>query len=42
MKKKKEELLNSIYEKLKKYDELGIKITKEELEIFFNSLISKN
>ena len=42
MKKKDEQLINSIYEKLKIFKKDGLKITKKEVEDFFYLLINKN
>ena len=42
MKKKDEQLINSLYEKLKNFKKEGITITKKEVEDFFNFLIKKN
>tara|TARA_B100000963_G_scaffold315781_1_gene295150 strand:+ start:924 stop:1055 length:132 start_codon:yes stop_codon:yes gene_type:complete len=40
--KKDEQLINSLYEKLKIFHKEGLKITKKEVEDFFYSLIKKN
>ena len=42
MKRKDDQLINSLYEKLRKYKNEGLKITKKEVEEFFNLLINKN
>ena len=42
MKKKDEQLINSLYEKLKIFKKDGLKITKKEVEDFFYLLINKN
>ena len=42
MNKKDDQLINSIYEKLKKFKKDGLSITKKEVEDFFNLLINKN
>ena len=42
MKKKDDQLINSLYEKLKNFKKDGLVITKEEVEEFFNLLINKN
>ena len=42
MKKKDEQLINSLYEKLKFFQKDGLKITKKEVEDFFYLLINKN
>ena len=42
MNKKDDQLINSIYEKLKKFKKDGLSITKKEVEDFFHSLINKN
>ena len=42
MNKKDEQLINSIYEKLKIFKKDGLKITKKEVEDFFYLLINKN
>ena len=42
MKKKDEQLINSIYEKLNFFKEEGLLITKKEVEDFFYLLIKKN
>ncbi len=42
MKKKDEQLINSLYEKLKIFQKDGLKITKKEVEDFFYLLINKN
>ena len=42
MKKKDEQLINSLYEKLKNFKKEGITITKKEVEEFFYLLINKN
>ena len=41
-KKKDDQLINSLYEKLKIFEKEGIIITKKEVEDFFNLLIKKN
>ena len=40
--KKDEQLINSVYEKLKNFKKEGLKITKKEVEDFFYFLIKKN
>lgn len=42
MKKKENQLINSLYEKLKNFEKEGLKITKKEVEDFFYFLIKKN
>ena len=42
MKRKDDQLVNSLYEKLKNFKKEGISITKKEVEDFFYSLINKN
>ena len=42
MKKKDDQLINSLYEKLKIFKKEGFKITKKEVEDFFYLLINKN
>ena len=42
MKKKDEELINSLYEKLKNFNKEGLTLTKKEVEDFFYLLINKN
>ena len=42
MKKKDDELINSLYEKLKNFKKDGLIITKKEVEEFFYFLINKN
>ena len=42
MKRKDDQLINSIYEKLKKFKKDGLSITKKEVEDFFYLLINKN
>ena len=42
MKKKDEQLINSIYEKLKNFKKEGLIISKKEVEDFFYLLINKN
>tara|TARA_Y100000589_G_scaffold150821_1_gene143835 strand:+ start:102 stop:230 length:129 start_codon:yes stop_codon:yes gene_type:complete len=42
MKKKDDELINSLYEKLKNFKKEGLIITKKEVEEFFYFLINKN
>ena len=42
MKKKDEQLINSLYKKLKNFDKKGLLITKKEVEDFFSLLINKN
>ena len=41
MNKKKEELVDSIFKKLKSYETKGINITKKDVEAFFSFLINK-
>tara|TARA_Y100001978_G_scaffold106659_1_gene95252 strand:- start:1185 stop:1319 length:135 start_codon:yes stop_codon:yes gene_type:complete len=41
-KKKDDELINSIYEKLVIFKKEGLKITKKEVEDFFYLLINQN
>ena len=42
MKKKDDQLINSLYEKLKNFKKEGLTITKKEVEDFFYLLINKN
>ena len=42
MKKNDDELINSLYEKLKRFKKEGLIITKKEVEDFFSLLINKN
>ena len=42
MKKRDDQLINSIYEKLKNFKKEGLIITKKEVEDFFYLLIKKN
>tara|TARA_Y100001978_G_scaffold160592_1_gene146741 strand:+ start:373 stop:501 length:129 start_codon:yes stop_codon:yes gene_type:complete len=42
MNEKDEQLINSLYEKLKDFKEQGLIITKKEVEDFFYLLINKN
>ena len=42
MKKKDDQLINSLYVKLKNFKKEGIIITKKEVEDFFYLLINKN
>ena len=42
MKKKDDQLINSLYEKLIKFKKEGLTITKREVEDFFYLLINKN
>ena len=42
MKKKDDQLINSLYKKLNKLKEEGLIITKKEVEDFFNLLVKKN
>ena len=42
MKKEDNQLINSIYEKLKNFRKEGLIITKKEVEDFFYILINKN
>jgi len=42
MKKKDDQLINSIYEKLKNFKKNGLIITKKEVEDFFYLLIKNN
>ena len=42
MKKKDDQLINSIYEKLKNFKKEGLVITKKEVEDFFYLLIKNN
>ena len=42
MKRKDDQLINSIYEKLKNFEKNGLKITKKEVEDFFYLLIRNN
>ena len=42
MKKKDEQLINSLYEKLKNFKKEGLLITKKEVEDFFYLLIKEN
>ncbi len=42
MKKKDDQLINSIYEKLNLFKKEGLIISKKDVEEFFYSLINKN
>ncbi len=42
MKKKDDQLINSLYEKLKSFKKDGLLITKQEVEDFFYFLIKNN
>jgi len=42
MKRKDDQLINSLYEKLKTFKKEGIRITKKDVEDFFYLLIKKN
>ena len=42
MTKKDDQLINSLYEKLKLFKKEGLSITKKEVEDFFYLLIKKN
>ena len=42
MKKNDDQLINSLYEKLKNFKKEGLTITKREVEDFFYLLINKN
>ena len=42
MKNKDDQLINTLYEKLNKFKEEGLTITKKEVEDFFYLLINKN
>jgi len=42
MNKKDDQLINSIYEKLKNFEKEGLIITKKDVEKFFYLLIKKN
>ena len=42
MKKKDDQLINSLYEKFKNFKKEGLVITKKEVEDFFYLLINKN
>ena len=42
MKNKDEQLINSVYEKLKNFQKEGLTISKKEVEDFFYFLIKKN
>ena len=42
MKKKDDQLINSLYGKLKNFKKDGLTITKKEVEDFFYLLINKN
>ena len=42
MNKKDDQLINSLYEKLKNFKKEGLTITKKEVEDFFYLLIKKN
>ena len=42
MKSKDNQLINSLYEKLKNFQKDGLTITKKEVEDFFYLLIKKN
>ena len=42
MKMNDEQLINSLYEKLKMFKKEGLIITKKEVEDFFNFMMNKN
>ena len=42
MTKKDDQIINSLYEKLKNFKKNGLKITKKEVEDFFYLLIKNN
>ena len=42
MKRKDDQLINSLYEKLNNFKKEGLSITKKEVEDFFYLLIKKN
>tara|TARA_Y100001978_G_scaffold164882_1_gene152076 strand:- start:26 stop:154 length:129 start_codon:yes stop_codon:yes gene_type:complete len=42
MKKKDDQIINSLYEKLKIFKEEGLIITKKEVQDFFYLLVKKN
>ena len=42
MKKKDDQLINSLYEKLKYFKKDGLSVTKKDVEDFFYLLIKKN
>ena len=42
MKEKDDQLINSLYEKLKTFKKVGLKITKKEVEDFFYLLINND
>ena len=42
MKKKDDQLINSLYEKLNNFEKEGLIITKKEVEDFYYFLINKN
>ena len=42
MNKKDDQLINSLYKKLKFFEKEGLKITKQQVEEFFYLLIKKN
>ena len=42
MKRKDDQLINSLYKKLKNFKNNGLKITKKEVEDFFYLLINNN
>ena len=42
MKKNDDQLINSLYEKLKNHKDVGLKITRKEAEDFFYFLVNKN
>ena len=42
MKKKDDQLINSLYKKLKNFKKDGLNISKKEVEEFFYFLINKN
>tara|TARA_B100000212_G_scaffold234709_1_gene178517 strand:- start:1169 stop:1297 length:129 start_codon:yes stop_codon:yes gene_type:complete len=42
MKKTDEQLINSLYKKLKNFKKEGLLITRKDVEDFFNLLIEKN
>tara|TARA_Y100001978_G_scaffold109892_1_gene98033 strand:- start:565 stop:693 length:129 start_codon:yes stop_codon:yes gene_type:complete len=42
MKKKDDQLINSLYKKLKNFKKDGLNISKKEVEEFFYLLINKN
>ena len=42
MKRKDDQIINSLYQKLKNFEKEGLTVTKKEVEDFFYFLIKKN